>query len=57
MPLRNHGSVDLIGWGKVLTPHTRLEIRNQMRSDLCEVFYLLWVRMIMVAVFVSVVAE
>lgn len=38
-------------------PHTRLEIRNQMRSDLCEVFYLLWVGMIMVAVFGTVVVE
>jgi hypothetical protein len=37
--------------------HTRLEIRNQMLSDLCEVFYLLWVRMIMVAVFGTVVVE
>jgi len=48
-----------VGWlgGKVLCTHTRLEIRNQMRSDLCEVFYLLWVRMIMVAVFGTVVVE
>jgi len=35
----------------------RLEIRNQMHSDLCEVFYLLSVRMIIVAVFGTLAVE